>query len=92
MTSLKEMWLTGNNLEFLPSQFIRLTSLTELNLEDNPLSTIPVEIISSASSSAPNIKGLYAYLQELEKGSENFSQVKIMIVGEGTAASVLDLA
>jgi GTPase SAR1 family protein len=45
-------------------------------LAGNPLSTIPNEVLNLG------LKAILAYLKELEGGSESYSKVKLMFVGE----------
>ena len=84
MSELKSLHLCNNKLEFLPLQMCKLKKLEILDLEGNTLSTIPREIKQGPISS------IFAYLNELERGSEMFASVKIMVLGpEGSGKTSL---
>ncbi|KAL6058667.1 Myotubularin-like phosphatase domain [Balamuthia mandrillaris] len=76
LSQLENLWLCGNDLQYLPVGLCRLPALSELLVEDNPLRTIPNEILSNGQ------QAILAYLRELKGGSESYSKVKLMFVGE----------
>ena len=79
LTKLTELDLSSNQLKELPSQIGQLTSLTSLYLNKNPLISPPLEIVKQG------IKSIKKYLASLEGESKILNEVKILLVGEGSA-------
>ncbi|KAL6060381.1 Leucine-rich repeat-containing protein 57 [Balamuthia mandrillaris] len=56
----ENLWLCGNDLQYLPVGLCRLPALSELLVEDNPLRTIPNEVLSNGQ------QAILAYFRELK--------------------------
>jgi Leucine-rich repeat (LRR) protein len=78
LTSLKRLLLGTNNLAYLPVEIRKLTRLVDLKVGGNPrvLAAIPKESLRSREA-------LFQFLEDSEKGSQSFSTVKLMFVGDG---------
>src|SRR3990167_2310924 len=77
MLELKSLLLSDNALEYLPVTLKQLTKLQWIELSSNPFSSIPQSILKSKN----NLRSIFSYLQELQYGSEDFSSIKLIILG-----------
>jgi Leucine-rich repeat (LRR) protein len=76
LTSLRWLMLAHNQLTLLPLELCNLAStLLWLDIEGNSLSTIPSAILERGKAA------IFAYLGELQRGSEAFTMIKLTIVG-----------
>ena len=75
MKDLKILAISNNNLNYLPLEITKL-KLNELDYTGNPFSSIPRTILTGG------INSIYSYLKELENGSEVFSVVRLIVVGQ----------
>jgi Leucine-rich repeat (LRR) protein len=78
LTSLRRLLLGTNNLEYLPVEIRQLTRLVDLKVGGNPrvLAAIPRDSLKSREA-------LFQFLADSERGSQSFSTVKLMFVGDG---------
>jgi small GTP-binding protein len=79
LTNLTWLDLGDNRLTTLPLEICQFTKLERLWLDDNPLTTPPPEIVEQG------IDAIRRYLVELEKSNRPLNEVKILLVGEGSA-------
>ena len=78
MVKIKIIWLEGNKLECLPKEFCNLPSDAEVDLDDNPLSSPPLDVCESGM---PSIK---SYFQSLEGDTavKRTKRTKMIVLGE----------
>ena len=72
---LRWLSLAHNQLSLLPFELCNLTELLHLDLDGNTLSTIPSAIVTRGTAA------IFAYLRELQRGSEAFTMIKLTITG-----------
>jgi Leucine-rich repeat (LRR) protein len=78
LSNLVQLDVSHNRLEYLPVELGSLKKrLHTIVCEGNPLSTIPLAILQMGTPS------IVTYLDELQRGGESFSVVKLMFVGQG---------
>ena len=76
---LTRLNLRDNNFTSLPPDICQLPNLMELNLDRNPLPSPPPEITRKG------IKAIRQYFAELEKSKQPLNEVKILLIGDGSA-------
>jgi hypothetical protein len=79
LTKLRTLNLYRNKLTTLPQEICQLTSLTNLYINGNKLTDPPLEVAKQG------IWAISQYFAELEKGKQPLNEVKIILVGEGSA-------
>lgn len=86
MTNLRKLLLLNNSLSYLPSQLGLLEdSLEILDVYNNPLNTIPDDVIPKLGCIHPSeMNQLFAYLRGIgTDGDDEYFRVKMMFVGDG---------
>eukprot|EP00012_Vannella_robusta_P006904 CAMPEP_0206208048 /NCGR_PEP_ID=MMETSP0166-20121206/15974_1 /ASSEMBLY_ACC=CAM_ASM_000260 /TAXON_ID=95228 /ORGANISM="Vannella robusta, Strain DIVA3 518/3/11/1/6" /LENGTH=748 /DNA_ID=CAMNT_0053628965 /DNA_START=1 /DNA_END=2244 /DNA_ORIENTATION=+ len=86
MKQLKALYLGYNRLTCLPAQIIDLMDTLEvLDIQGNPLGTIPSNILPKLGDFAPSSNSqLFSYLKHISSGGEvEYNRVKVMFVGDG---------
>ena len=76
---LEKLWLMKNQLVFLPEDLEKLSSLTELDVTNNP----KLEIAMARKFQGKELESLFVELKEFRSGTAFQDLVKVMIVGEG---------
>ncbi|MCI5219777.1 MAG: GTP-binding protein, partial [Candidatus Electrothrix sp. LOE2] len=79
LTNLRILDLGDNQLSSLPPEIYQLTELEELDLDDNPLTSPPYEIAMQG------IDAIREYFANLKPEDQPLNEVKILLVGEGSA-------
>ncbi|MBD2457805.1 leucine-rich repeat domain-containing protein [Nostoc sp. FACHB-87] len=79
LSQLTILYLNDNQITRLPEAITRLPQLKYLDLRDNPIETPPLEI------AAKGIAAIRDYFRQLEEGTDNLYEAKLLIVGEGGA-------
>jgi Leucine-rich repeat (LRR) protein len=75
LSDLEVLILKHNSLEGLPSS-LRLLNLKKLNIKDNPLDTIPKEVVYRGTVA------LLSYLSQLDETVANWKRIKLLVLGE----------
>ena len=82
---LRVLQIKNNQLNQLPNHFLSLTSLQLLYLHENPLASIPEEVIGKGESHNA-VEDVRAYLEAKERGGGEVAflhQAKMVLVGNG---------
>lgn len=84
LSAVKTLLASNNLLSFLPLELCNCKKLERIELEGNPIGTIPQAIMEDGT------RAIMAYLKELERGSEIVSMTRLMIIGpSGSGKSLL---
>ena len=78
MVKIKDIYLIGNRLKWLPKEFCNLPSDARVYVDDNPLSNPPLDVCESG------IKSIKAYFQSLEDNAavERTKRTKMIVHGQ----------
>lgn len=79
LTNLTVLDLRSNRITALSPEICQLTKLKKLELFGNPITSPPPEIAEKG------IDAICRYFEELEKSNRPLNEVKILLVGEGSA-------
>ncbi len=79
LTSLEILSLAFNQITSLPQELCNLVKLDYLDLSDNPLKSPPLEIAQKS------ITAIREYFESLKHGERPLNEVKLLLVGEGSA-------
>ncbi len=80
LTNLQSLDLIGTHLSAIPDLITRLTKLSYLNLDKNPITEPPLEVVKEG------IEAIRQYFKQIEaEGVDYLYEAKLLIVGEGGA-------
>ena len=82
MTGLKEIRLTDTKIETIPEWLVRLPHLEKLSISSPNVRGIPAEILTKAWNDNC-LDRLRAHFDDLAKGVERFTDVKMIVIGNG---------
>ena len=82
LTGLKEIGLINTKIETIPEWLVRLPHLLKLTISSPNMRGIPAEILSK-NEFDNCLDRLRAHFDDLAKGSEKFTDFKMLVIGNG---------